>query len=156
MVTEQKMKEIEQSDEVRLYRLRKGTRMWKENARIYGTLLVVMGVAFAAIMLASAWAVHLYPPDSTDHYVKTGELNKTSAKIVDKISGSQLDAQMVFPLLLVGMGFAVGGVMLIGSAPDKKDIRIFDDALELYVTGKCKDNHPKFCPECGKNLTSKE
>jgi len=156
MVTEQKMKEIEQSDEVRLYRLRKGTRMWKENARIYGTLLVVMGVAFAAIVLASAWAVHLYPPDSTDHYVKTGELNKTSAKIVDKISGSQLDAQMVFPLLLVGMGFAVGGVMLIGSAPDKKDIRIFDDALELYVTGKCKDNHPKFCPECGKNLTSKE
>ena len=156
MVTEHELKEIEQSDEVRLYRLRKGTRNWKENARIYGALLVVMGVAFAAIMLASAWAVHLYPPDSTDHYVKTGELNETSAKIVDKISASLLDSQMVFPLLLVGMGFAVGGIMLIGSAPDKKDIAIFDDALELYVTGKCKDNHPKFCPECGKNLKSKE
>ena len=156
MTTEHEMKEIEQSDEVRLYRLRKGTRMWRENARIYGGLLVIMGIAFAVATLSIGWAVHIYPPDSTDHYVKTGELNETAAKLVDKIAGSQMDATMILPLLLVGMLFAVGGVMLWASCPDKKDIAVFDDALELYVTGKCKDNHPKFCPECGKNLRLKE
>lgn len=156
MTTEHELKEIGQSDEVRLYNLRKGTRLWRENAKAYGVMLIVMGVGFAAVMMATLWAVHLYPPDTTDHYVKTGELNETAAKIVDKISGSQLDSQMALPILLIGAGFAVGGVMLIGSAPNKKDIAVFDDALELYVTGKCKDNHPKFCPECGHGLKTKD
>lgn len=156
MTTEHELKKIEQSDEVRLYKLRKGTRLWRENARTYGVILVITGIACASIMLATAWAVHLYPPDSTDHYVKTGELNETAAKIVDKIAGSQLDSQMVFPVLLIGVGFAVGGMMLWGSVPDKKDITVFDDALELYVTGKMQEHSPKFCPNCGESLKPKD
>ena len=156
MVTDHELKEIEQSDEVRLYKLRKGTRMWREDARMWGLILIIMGVAVAATVLASAWATHLYPPDSTDHYVKTGELNETAAKLIDKITGSRSDSQMVLPALLIGMGLSLGGYIVIISAPNKKDIAIIDDALELYVTGKCKDNHPKFCPECGKDLRHKE
>jgi len=156
MVTEHELKEIEQSDEVRLYRLRKGTRQWREKARTWGAFLMVIGITATAGSLALAWAVHIYPPDTTEHYVKTGELNETAAKLVEKITSSQSELNQWFPFVLFGAALGLGGVMLWSAAPDKKDIEVFDDALELYISGKCKDTHPKFCPECGKNLRSKE
>ncbi len=156
MVEEKKMKEIEESDEHRLYKLRKGTRMWRNGARQFAALLMFAGIALAGGTLIVGWAIHAYPPDSTNHYLETGELNKTSADIIVRLYDAQNSSDTIFSMLIIGMFTAMGGLFLWAASPDKKDIQIFDDALELYVTGKMDHRCPKFCPECGTDLKRKD
>ena len=156
MVEEKKMKEIEESDEHRLYKLRKGTRGWRESGRTFGALLMFMGVALFVGTLAIGWAVNAYPPDTTDHYIATGELNKTSAAIIDRLMEYDGSNQIILTTILIGTFTAMGGMFLFFAVPDKKDIQIFDDALELYQTGKMDHRCPKFCPECGMDLKRKD
>jgi H+/Cl- antiporter ClcA len=157
MVEDKELKEIEESEEHRLYRLRKGTRSWREVSNVWVVGLLVIAVVSVAGPLLTAWAVHDYPPDSTNHYVKTGELNKSAASIIDRIVTSQTTSyQWTLPFFILALGLGVGALVLFQVRPDKKDIAIFDDALELYATGKLKDNYPKFCPECGTDLKRRD